>query len=580
MPPSDSARRAGSSFCWELPAIEVAATERLAAGLGISQVLARCLVGRGFDDCERARGFLEPRLSRLGDPFELPGMTAAVARLLAARDRGARVVLFGDYDVDGVTATALLFEVLRDLGWSVAAYLPRRREEGYGLSEEAVRNCREQHPADVLLAVDCGSTSGALIAELTRQGVEVLVCDHHPVGDPAPRAAALVNPHLLGGNGHPARGLCSVGVAFKLAHGLVKAGRQAGRSAEQSYDVRDLLDLVVLGTVADLVPLTGENRILVAAGLARLEKTRRCGLAALLEVARVARPVSAHSVGFQIAPRLNAAGRLEAADRALELLLTEDPETGRRLALALDLQNRERQQIEQQIAATVIESVRRRFRPDSDRVIVEGDSSWHIGVVGIVAARVLREFYRPTLILGGDGEVWRGSGRSIEGFDLASALEACRDLLVRHGGHAMAAGLTLRPEQLSPLRDRLNGLAREQLHTDQLRPLLRVDAEVGLAELTPALFAELESLAPFGAGNPGVLLVVRGLRLAGTPRRIGRAGEHLRLQVTDGGAPAEVLWWGGADRELPTGSFALATRARLNTYQGRESWRLELVDWQ
>jgi single-stranded-DNA-specific exonuclease len=370
-------------------------------------------------------------------------------------------VIFGDYDVDGVTSTTILLEVLRTLGWSVEAYLPNRMDEGYGLSRDGVENCLKKYRVKLLLAVDCGSTAVETIAWLGATGVEVIVLDHHQVSDPAPDAVALVNPQLTQDSKIKTQNfteLCSAGLAFKLAHALLKRGRETGLTGAAEFDLRPLLDLVALGTIADLVPLTGENRILVSAGLERLNTTRRPGLIALKQVADSPETLGAFEVGFQIAPRLNAAGRLETAMEALNLLLAPDAATALPLAQNLDLRNRERQKIERGIAETAIGVVRSKFDAQKDFVIVEGELLWHIGVVGIVASRVLAEFYRPTIIIGGENGEMRGSGRSIVGFDLAAALRECDGLLVKHGGHALAAGLSILPGKIDLLREKLNAL--------------------------------------------------------------------------------------------------------------------------
>jgi single-stranded-DNA-specific exonuclease len=567
-------------FNWSIASQQPLLVEGLIRRLGVSPLLAQCLVNRGLSDPALAAAFLEPHLRDLEDPFRLPDMLAAVSRLLQARDRQEGVVIFGDYDVDGVTSTALLLEVLGSLGWRVAYYLPRRLEEGYGLSLDAVQNCLAQHPATLLVAVDCGSTATETIDWLAAQQIDTIVLDHHQVSHPPPRAAALVNPRNAPQPGGPAGHLCSAGLAFKLAHALVKEGRRQGRPAESHYDLRASLDSVAVGTIADLVPLTGENRILVAAGLRRLDTTRRPGLRALKAVAQTARPPGVYEVGFQLAPRLNAAGRLETASTALELLLTVEDSRAEALARELDLQNRERRKIEQTIAEAVIGAVRARFDPERDYVIVEGQLLWHIGVVGIVASRVLREFHRPALILGGDGEIWRGSGRSIEGFDLAAALRECDDLLLRHGGHAMAAGLSVKPENVEALRARLNALARRSLSPRDLQPRLRLDGEVPLRELTIERIQELARLAPCGEGNPPVRLAARNVTPRQSPRRMGKEAQHVRLSIADGPAAAEVVWWGAGDAPLPQERFDLAFEPELNDYNGRTSVQLRLLDWQ
>jgi single-stranded-DNA-specific exonuclease len=368
-------------------------------------------------------------------------------------------------------------------------------------------------------------------------------------------------------------------LAFKLAHALVKRGREVGLPGATEFDLKPLLDLVALGTIADVVPLTGENRIFVATGLERLNATARPGLRALQRVAQCPEPIGPYEVGFQLAPRLNAAGRLETAETALQLLRAADEPGAWPLAEALDAQNRERQKIERAMAEEVIGAVRARFNPQTDYVIVEGQLLWHIGVVGIVASRVLQEFWRPTILVGGDGEIWRGSGRSIPGFDLAAALRACDDLLVRHGGHALAAGLSVRPENLEPLRRRLNELARRALRPEDLQPTLRLDAEVGLDEITEERVLELERIRPTGAGNPGVQLCARRLRHQRPLQRVGRDRQHVKLWVTDGAVSREAIWWRAGELALPVGTFDLAFVPELNVFNGRQTVQLRVLDW-
>jgi single-stranded-DNA-specific exonuclease len=370
-----------------------------------------------------------------------------------------------------------------------------------------------------------------------------------------------------------------VGLAFKLAHALVKQMRESGLAAAQNFDLRPLLDLVALGTIADQVPLTGENRIFTAAGLERLHSTQRPGLQALKQVAAITGPLGVYEAGFLLAPRLNAAGRLENAEAAVQLLLARTAAEAAPLAQHLDACNRERQHIERGIAEEVIGALRGRFNPSTDLAIVEGHPSWHLGVVGIVASRVLQQFHRPTLILGGDGAVWRGSGRSIEGFDLAAALRECDDLLVRHGGHAMAAGVTLHPGQLTALRARLNELVRRSLTPEQLQPQLRLDAETTLGGLTLELVADLERLQPLGQGNPPVHLFARRLAHHRPPLRIGGDKQHVKLWVTDGRAVHEAVWWSAGQQVLPVEPFDLAFVPTLNEYNGARLVQLKVLDW-
>ena len=566
-------------FRWSMAPSQPALVQFLGQELNLSPLLAQCLLNRGFSEPEAIRRFLQPQLQQLADPFLLPNMAAAVERLFRARTNAERLVIFGDYDVDGVTSTALLTQVLRALGWSVEHYLPHRLDEGYGLSRDGVENCLKKFPVTLLLAVDCGSTAVETIAWLRERNVDVIVLDHHQVSTPPPEAIALVNPQLAPSDAPNFRELCSAGLAFKLAHALVKRGRETGLAEAQDFDLRPFLDLVALGTIADLVPLIGENRILASAGLKALDTTRRPGLMALKNVAQVGSPVGTYEVGFQLAPRLNAAGRLENAAEALQLVLAEDAASAEPIAHSLDARNRERQQIERNIAEQVIGAVRARFNPETDWVIVEGQLLWHIGVVGIVASRVVREFYRPTIIVGGEGGEWRGSGRSIEGFDLAAALRECDDLLVRHGGHAMAAGLTIQPERLDELRVRLNALARRTLKPEQLQPPLRLDAEVTLGDLTPERLTELERLEPMGQGNPAVQLVVRDVRQQRPPLRMGKEQQHVKLFVTDGRNTLEAVLWNAGKGDLPSGTFDLAAVPQINEYNGKRSVQLKMLDW-
>ena len=578
-------------YRWSLAPPQPLLAGQLAAQLKISPLLTQCLLNRGFSEPAAIQNFLQPRLKNLADPFRLPNMDQAVERLLRARENRESLVIFGDYDVDGVTSTTLLLEVLGRLGWQADYYLPNRMDEGYGLSQEAVENCLKKFPATLLLAVDCGSTAVDTIGWLKQRGVDVIVLDHHQVSSPAPEAVALVNPQVgvqasACHTTEQPKGwtptfteLCSAGLAFKLAHAIVKRGRETNLPGAMDFDLKPLLDLVALGTIADIVPLTGENRILVSAGLEKLNATQRPGLVALKRVAQCPPKLGTYEVGFQLGPRLNAAGRLETAEEALQLLLARDEAEAMPIAQNLDARNRERQKIERSIFEEISGAVRTRFNPEKDFVIVEGQLLWHIGVVGIVASRVLQEFYRPTIIVGGEGDEWRGSGRSIAGFDLAAALRECDDLLVRHGGHAMAAGLTIHPDKLDALRLRLNELARRALKPEDLQPPLRLNAEVGLDELTLDSLRTLSELRPMGQGNPTVQFLARNLAHQRPLQRIGSGKQHVKLWVTDGNVTHEAVWWNAGNESLPVGKFDLAFAPQVNEFNGRRSVQLKVLDW-
>ena len=552
----------------------------LSSSLGISALLAQCLLNRGFSEPEPIRAFLDPRLKSLADPFLLPQLAVAVDRLLKARADQESLVIFGDYDVDGVTSTTLLHDVLTSLGLKVRCYLPHRMDEGYGLTQTGVENCLRKFPTTLILAVDCGSTAVESIRWLKSQGVDVIVLDHHQVSSPAPEALALVNPQLKQEAPY-FRELCSVGLSFKLAHGLLRKARDLDIPGAATLDLKAYLDLVALGTIADLVPLTGENRILVSAGLERLNKTSRPGLLALKQVAKITGKIQGYEVGFQLAPRLNAAGRLEAAMQSLDLLLAPDLATALPLAQQLDACNHERQNIERAISEQVLTQLRARFDPAKDYVIVEGGLTWHIGVVGIVASRVCHEFYRPTIVFGGDGHEWRGSGRSIEGFDLTAALRHCSDLLVRHGGHSMAAGVSIDPGQVNEFRLRINRLASTMLTAEQLQPRLRLDAEVAINDISIDRIQELQRLQQTGMGNPQVQVFARGVTLHRPLQRIGTDRKHVKFWITQPGnrGPLEAIWWGAGDSMLPVGTFDLAFVPKLNDYQGNTTIQLSVLDW-
>lgn len=592
-------------FRWSLLPSQPLLAGRLAQDLRISPLLAQCLLNRGFSEPSAIDNYLEPRLKHLSDPFLLPDMAIAVERLFQAHAKREPLVIFGDYDVDGVTSSALLIEVLRALGWTVHCYLPHRMDEGYGLSIDATENCLKKFPVPLLLAVDCGSTSVDSINSLKQRGIDVIVLDHHQISSPAPSALALVNPQRQsnstnnGGASLPASRpepssigedlrptdsrtfteLCSVGLAFKLAHAVVKRGREIGLPGAADYDLRPLLDLVALGTIADVVPLVGENRILVTAGLERLNRTRRPGLIALKQVARSPARLGPQEIGFQLAPRLNAAGRLETAEAALNLLLARDMAEAMPVAMQLDAHNRERQTIERGIAREAIAMVQAKFKPEEHFVIVEGQMPWHIGVVGIVASRVLQQFYRPTIIVGGEGTQYRGSGRSIAGFDLAAALRECADLLIRHGGHAMAAGVSIASANLEAFRERLNEIGRRMLNTQDLQPPLRLDAEVGLEEITLDSLALLSRLRPIGQGNPEIQFVARNLTHQRPLERIGTDKQHVKMWLTDGAISHEAVWWRAGQESLPVGKFDLAFTPKTEFYNGRRSVQLKVLDW-
>jgi len=540
----------------------IATTDPAPVDCGLPRPLAQVLANRGLRDPAEIRAFLQPQLRQLRDPFELPDMAKAVDRIRAAVSKQERVVIYGDYDVDGVTSSALLTRVLRLAGATVANFLPQRLEEGYGLSADGIARCLQEHQPQLVIAVDCGTSSVAEIAGLKLQGVDVIVLDHHEPPPEHPACVALVNPKIA----TALTPLASVGVAFKLAHALVKTSSEL----RDRLDLREQLDLAAVGTVADLVPLTGENRILVKAGLERLAATTNVGLRALLDITGVRGDASTVDVGFRLGPRLNAAGRLTDAMTALELLLTTDATRAQALAKLLHEQNAERQQIQEHLCAAALAQA---HEQELDRVLVLANDAWHPGVIGIVASRVVQEFYRPTVVIGTGG---KGSCRSISGFSMVAALRASAPALEKFGGHEMAAGLTVKPGQIAELRRLLNEHAAGVLREEDLARRIVVDAVVRIDELNDEFFAGLAQFEPCGMDNPAPCFAVERVRLRGEPRVVGK--NHLRFSVTDGTSTAGAIWWNKGDYELPRGEFDMACQPEENEFRGETTLQLKVRD--
>jgi single-stranded-DNA-specific exonuclease len=526
----------------------------LARALEISETTAAVLVRRGYGAPDEARAFLAAERPE-HDPFLLGDMEAACARIRSAIVAGRRICVHGDYDVDGICATALAVLVLRGLGAEVEWHLPSRFEEGYGVSRETLaRFAREG--CGLLLTVDCGIAAVEEVAEAGAAGLDVVVTDHHRPGDALPACPIVATRP----SGYPFPELCGTGVVYKLAQAL-----GAAESVEKH------LDLVALASVADVVPLVDENRGLVAAGLRRLARTSKPGLRALMRVAHLdAAAVDAGAIAFRLAPRINAAGRLGHPKAALDLLLTEDSGEAERLAAELETLNRERQMVEDRILREALAQVDE--WPEAKRrqrgYVIAGEE-WHRGVIGIVASRLVDRLHRPVVLVAGAEEGWTGSGRSIPAFDLHEALAACAGVLERFGGHRAAAGLSVQPENLDEFARLFAAHAEAVLEEDDLAPVLRVDAVVDGRELTLDLCEELEHLAPFGLGNPGVTLLAVGCELS----ELGAVGDgkHLKLAVSADGARSGAIAFGqGAqlDRYRRMGRYDVAFRLTANSWNG------------
>ena len=565
-------------YRWNLAPSQPLLTGQLIRELPLSPLLAQCLVNRGLVTKEEVSDFLKPKLKLLADPFLIPNMEVAVERLWKARSNDERLLIYGDYDADGITSTALLVEALTELGWNVQAYLPGRFDDGYGLSPISVEKCLKQFEINLLLAIDCGSTSNEAIDCLNKNKVDVIVVDHHQLSNPPPNPVAMVNPQLS--NDYPNfQELCSVGLAFKLIHAIVKKGRQEGLQKERDLDMKQYLDLVAIGTVADLVPLVGENRKLLRFGLEQLSKTTRPGLVALKKITNIKSPVSVFNVGFNLGPRINAAGRMENPLAALNLLLAKDIFTAEKNAKLLDGFNLDRQKVERDISTKAIEDIKNKFDPDKDFVIVEGNMEWHLGVIGIVASRVMRKFYRPAFILAKDGNGWKGSARSIEGFDLAEAMRECDDLLNDHGGHAMAAGVSVKPGQVDAFRERINKVAKKTINSEMFQAPLKLDAETNLSEMTLVRIQEMQQIEPTGQGNPEIQLLIPNLTMSGSIFRMGKDKQHVKFWANDDRESCEVIAWNLKPEDEPKGNFDLAVAPQVNNFNGHLSVQLKLIDW-
>lgn len=562
---------------WRLRPADPAAAEALARAVGIAPVTAQLLLLRGISTAAAARDFFRLEISSLRDPHEIPGLREGVDRIHAALREERVIGIYGDYDVDGVSGTALLARYLKLHGRHTPTYIPHRTREGYGLNETGLRSLADQG-VRLLITVDTGTTAHAAVAKARELGMEVVVLDHHAPDATLPEGAIVVNPMLA----DPPNPLASVGVAFKVVWALaerVDRGEPARRRMVEMLPAA--LALASLGTVADVCPLTGDNRILVALGLRELQEHPSVGLAALLRAAGLGeRAPEASDIGFRLAPRLNAAGRMQSATTALELLLTDSESRAGQIAAELEIANKKRQQTEEEILRQAIERVEAEAL-ETRRTIVLADDRWHSGVVGIVAARLVERYARPTFLIGMEDGLGRGSARTVGDFNLKEALSRCSDLLVSGGGHAKAGGMTIARERVSEFARRMEEVAADMIRGEELVPTLSVDLEVTLDRINAGLCREVERLAPFGIENPTPVLCARGLRVAGSPKVMGKSGTHLQMIVSQGGASIRAVGWGMAERadELRSAaSIDLAFTVQENTWQGRSNAELIVKD--
>jgi single-stranded-DNA-specific exonuclease len=560
---------------WIIREVEKAHAERLARECAIPALVAGVLANRGITEPDVARGFLSATLADIHDPFLLRGMEPAVARLAVAVANGEPVCIYGDYDVDGITAVSLLVSFFRALGATVFSHIPLRLEDGYGLSAEGVASVAEQG-ARVIVSVDCGITAVAEAELCRRLGVDLIITDHHTPGETIPAAHAVINPHQPGCM-FPFKSLAGVGVAFNLLIALRTRLRESGYFADRPEpNLRQYLDLVALGTVADIVPLVDENRIFVSFGLRELNASSRPGIQALKGVSGIDGPVTCGGVGFRLAPRLNAAGRLEDATLGVDLLLCSDLQRAGVMAEALDASNTERQALEQQILNEAVAMVKKAPARAGNKSIVLASETWHPGVIGIVASRLVDLYHRPTILIALQDGNGRGSGRSIPRFHLHDALNACAEHLVKFGGHKYAAGLSIDEATLETFVARFEAVADGLLSAEDLQPELIIDGEIAPDELTLHLAEQLEALAPFGMGNPEPVFMLRGVTVA--EQRILK-DRHLKLRFTAEGRPFDSIGFNMANREPPGTRCDIAFTVGVNAWKGKKYLQLRLKDF-
>lgn len=565
---------------WTHRVADAARVRRLQEALGVSPVVAALLARMTEDDAEAER-HLRPQLAHVSDPFEVAGLREAAERILRAVDAAEPVAILGDYDVDGVTSTAALVHALRRLGAEPRSYVPRRLEEGYGLSLGAIERVLADARPGLFIALDCGTNSVAEVARLRADGIDVIIVDHHVAKDGHAQGCVLVNPRVRDPEGAPWQTLCTAGLTFKLLHALLKVLRLRDDPRGTAFAVRDYLDLAALGTVADLVPLRHENRILASHGLRALSEARRPGVRALIEVSGLTpgQTLSSTDISYRLGPRINASGRLADAVIPLRLLLAEASADCAEGAAQLDALNRERQEIDRRVT----EEATRQLGDLAEAPALVAHGDWHPGVVGIAAGKLCRSLARPVIVLGREGALAKGSGRGVPGVDLVAALQSCHDLLGNYGGHPMAVGVSLPVGNVDAFRLRFAAAVAEQLSRgpSSAGAALEISHWVDPSEITERVLDELEMLQPFGEGNPEPVFGFRGFRFDRPVQRFGDGDVNFRhtLSLPGGRRLAFVAWRLSHRAPEPGRPVDLAVRLGWNRWQGRRTAQAEIIDW-
>lgn len=572
---------------WRIRAHDADLVQSIERAAGVSPVLAQILALRGITRAADVASFLDLKMTGLRPPEQLPGIPPATEIIYQAVTAGDRIVVYGDYDADGMTATAILYQTLLKLGANVSYHVPNRLLDGYGLSSEALEKLARRGTR-LVISVDCGIASVAEARRARELGMRLVITDHHHCGPQLPEADAIVHP-ALPGQPYPFPGLCGAGVAFKLAWSLCQT--HCG-SEKLPPEFRELLfacvGLAAIGTVADVVPLLDENRILVHHGLGCLKSFHSAGLGCLLETAKLhEKPkLEAEDLAFSLGPRLNAAGRLGQAQLGVELLVCEDPDRARSLAEYLGELNRNRDSLDRRIFKEAKEQVDSRHDPDSEPALVLDHSDWHLGVIGIAAGRIAEFYHRPSILISTDPVGARsgiGSGRSACGVDLYDAVAGCAEHLERFGGHSAAIGLTIAPDRIDAFREDFCARVADQVSVEELVPELEIDAETLISQMTLPTLYELEKLAPFGEENPRPMLCATGVRLAAPPATMGADGRHISLQLTQHNSRIRAVGFGKSDwlKEIQPadGVYDFVFRPVVNEFRGRRNVELHLVDY-
>ena len=571
---------------WTFHPHDEAGIRRLCGQLRVSPLLGQVLLARGFSQVDSARAFLGTKLSDLHDPSGLPGINAAADLIVQAIQDKRRITIYGDYDVDGITGTSILWHCLQLSNATVDYYIPCRLEEGYGLNNAALQQLHEEDPQRLVVSVDCGIASVAEAAMAKSIGLELIITDHHHIGSQLPDALVLVHPRLPGST-YPFGDLCGAGVAFKLAWAICqRLGDGKKASPRMKEFLKQAVGLAALGTVADVVPLLGENRVIVRYGLQTVREQSSLGMKALMRVAGLFdKPeLRADDIGFGLGPRINAAGRLGQARLAVELLTTENAERATKLAEYLDTLNNNRKTVERRILKQAREMVAEHPEWEKHKTLVLAHHDWHPGVIGIVASRVTEEFGKPTVLIAlRDDGTGQGSGRSWAGFDLYSGLESCREHVVSFGGHKAAAGVRLKATAVGSVRETLASWAAENFHPTAADTELRIDAEVLLSEVTFPAVRELERLGPFGQENPQPRFVASRVELAEPPKTMGEGDRHLAIKVRQQGTTMRGVAFGRGDwaeqLQSTVGPISVTFAPVINTFNGFNKVELHLIDW-